>query len=74
LQWTVKGIDPAVREMSRKAARKTGMRVGTWVEHALRNAAEEELQEAGRPASTYQAVVVEKLDENARVMQEIRDD
>jgi hypothetical protein len=40
LKWTVKGVDPAVREMSKKAARKAGMRVGSWVELALRNAAE----------------------------------
>jgi hypothetical protein len=73
LQWTVKGIDPAVRELSRKAARKSGMRVSSWVEMKLRTAAETELTDRGRP-EPLQGEILEKLEENSKVMQEMQRD
>jgi len=85
LQWTVKGIDPEVRELSRKAARKSGMRMGSWVETALRGAALNELEGHGPPQTQLRADVFEKIskiedviceraDQNSRMMLEIQRD
>src|SRR5688572_28169821 len=41
-QWTVKGIDRQTLELSRKAARRRGMKFGAWVDQVLRAAATEE--------------------------------
>jgi hypothetical protein len=42
LPWTVKGIDPALREQSRKPARKMGLRIASWVSLTLAHAAQRE--------------------------------
>jgi hypothetical protein len=46
-QWTVKGIDRETLELSRKAARRRGMKFGAWVDQVLRAAATQE----GEPTS-----------------------
>ena len=43
LQWTLKGINPETRELSRQAARKSGMKLNAWVDTALKTAAKSEL-------------------------------
>ena len=39
IQWTIKGISPETRELSRSAAKKSGMKLSFWVETALTAAA-----------------------------------
>lgn len=49
-QWTVKGIDKHTLELSRKAARKRGMKFGAWVNEVLRSAAcDDGMPAAGGP-------------------------
>lgn len=42
VQWTVKGIDRETLELSRRAARKRGMKFGAWVAQALKSAVSDE--------------------------------
>lgn len=51
LQWTVKGVDTQTRELSREAAKKSGMMLGMWVESALKTAAEKQLRGNLQPSS-----------------------
>jgi hypothetical protein len=46
IQWTVKGIDKETLELSRRAARKRGMKFGAWVDQTLRSAATGEVEAA----------------------------
>ena len=39
-QWTIKGISPDAVDISREAARRSGMKLNSWVGLALRRAAE----------------------------------
>lgn len=34
--WTVKGIDPQVRELAKRQARKAGLTIGAWLNEAIR--------------------------------------
>jgi hypothetical protein len=38
-QWTLKGLAPETVEVSRDAARRSGMKLNAWVSRALENAA-----------------------------------
>jgi len=40
-QWTIKGISPDAVEVSREAARRSGMKLNSWVSSALQRAATE---------------------------------
>lgn len=35
--WTVKGIDPAARELAKRQARKAGVTIGTWLNDTIQN-------------------------------------
>lgn len=39
-QWTIKGLSPETVEVSREAAKKSGMKLNSWVGMALQRAAE----------------------------------
>jgi len=39
-QWTIKGLPPETVEVSREAAKKSGMKLNSWVGMALQRAAE----------------------------------
>ncbi|MDO8377487.1 hypothetical protein [Phenylobacterium sp.] len=41
-QWTIKGISPDAVAVSREAARRSGMKLNSWVGNALQRAAESE--------------------------------
>jgi len=42
-QWTIKGLDPAVVEKARAAAKNKGMKISAWVAATLESAAERQL-------------------------------
>lgn len=47
--WTVKGIDPATRELAKRQARKAGVTIGTWLNETIQNS-EASAQAAAEPA------------------------
>ena len=59
--WTIKGIPDETVDMTRMAARRRGMRIGSWVAETLHRAATMELQGIPRPESADDAVI-ERLD------------
>lgn len=74
VQWTVKGIDASVRQISRLAARKSGMRVSSWVETTLRSAAEDQLASEDRKPEPTQAEIMELLLQQSRRMESLSED
>lgn len=54
-QWTLKGLAPETVEVSRDAAKRSGMKLNAWVSRALANA-------AVSPDSTSQASAALNLD------------
>jgi localization factor PodJL len=41
LPWSVKGVDPRTRDAAKAAARRAGMTLGEWLDHKIRDEAEE---------------------------------
>lgn len=39
-RWTIVGVSPAARKAARAAARRNDMRLGEWIEQAVRQATE----------------------------------
>ena len=42
LPWSVKGVDPRTRDAAKAAARRAGMTLGEWLDHKIREEAEED--------------------------------
>lgn len=62
--WTVRGVTPETREAVKKAARRSGMTMGAWLEENLRLAATDGLKRT-LPAQRVEdqlAAISDKLD------------
>jgi localization factor PodJL len=46
IPWSVKGIEPDVREAAKQAARRSGMTLGEWLNSTILGQAEEAQDEA----------------------------
>lgn len=65
-QWTLKGIPQDTVEISREAARLSGMKLNSWVGKALMSAANPVVEEAQSPSDTELARRVVELEEYIR--------
>lgn len=78
IQWTVKGIDKETLELSRREARKRGMKFGAWVNEVLRTAAQDELLIAGGPRDLLTKMaelefkLIELKDSSANIQHDVR--
>lgn len=51
LPWSVKGVDPRTRDAAKAAARRAGMTLGEWLDHKIRDEAEETGMEENGPGA-----------------------
>ena len=46
IPWSVKGVEPELREVAKTAARRSGMTLGEWLNSAINEQADEKAPEA----------------------------
>src|SRR5690348_6059284 len=69
-QWSVKGIRPEARESAQKAARRSGMSLGDWLNSVILNSAEGEEDQYDEQGGEDIAALHGRLDElNRRIEQ-----
>lgn len=51
LPWSVKGVDPRTRDAAKAAARRAGMTLGEWLDHKIRDEAQDDAPEESGPAA-----------------------
>src|SRR5690348_7422478 len=69
-QWSVKGIRPEARESAQKAARRSGMSLGDWLNSVILNSAESEEDQYDEHDGQDIAALHGRLDElNRRIEQ-----
>ncbi|RDJ22367.1 hypothetical protein DWF00_24480 [Bosea caraganae] len=61
LPWSVKGVDPRTRDAAKAAARRAGMTLGEWLDHKIRDEAEEAEPMSQPPEQLDIAALSERL-------------
>lgn len=61
LPWSVKGVDPRTRDAAKAAARRAGMTLGEWLDHKIREEAEEGDSDGAPPEQLDIAALSERL-------------
>lgn len=59
--WTVKGIDPAARELAKRQARKAGLTIGAWLNETIQNSERPDKADAASDIAKDARVDVEAL-------------
>jgi hypothetical protein len=60
--WTLKGVPPDVVSLTRRAAQRRGMRIGSWVAECLNQAAARDLDDPAAVVEVRPDEVLRKLD------------
>lgn len=63
LPWSVKGVDPRTRDAAKAAARRAGMTLGEWLDHKIRDEAEEAGITESAPAAPPEQLDIAALSE-----------
>jgi len=63
LPWSVKGVDPRTRDAAKAAARRAGMTLGEWLDHKIRDEAQDMPEESGPPAAPPEQLDIAALSE-----------
>lgn len=61
LPWSVKGVDPRTRDAAKAAARRAGMTLGEWLDHKIREEAEQDGATQEQPEQLDIAALSERL-------------
>lgn len=67
-QWTLKGLAPEIVEVSREAAKRSGMRLNAWVSRALEQAA---LPQSATPGQNTSETPAPDSDMVQRIQEEL---
>lgn len=63
LPWSVKGVDPRTRDAAKAAARRAGMTLGEWLDHKIRDEAEDAGMKESGPTSQPEQLDIAALSE-----------
>lgn len=63
LPWSVKGVDPRTRDAAKAAARRAGMTLGEWLDHKIRDEAQDDMPEESGPAAAPEQLDIAALSE-----------